>query len=182
MNNSSGLTVSSWSGTAEIPPQAPLTADVSADVCIVGGGIAGLTTAYLLTKEGKSVVLLEQGDTAGGETCRTTAPPRQRDRRPRRRAGKMARQGGPRLAVESHAAAIDKIEQIAAAEGADCDFARVDGYLFLAPGDPPTLLDRELEAARRAGLEVREALPRPDRRLRHRAPPSASPGRGSFTC
>jgi glycine/D-amino acid oxidase-like deaminating enzyme len=44
-----------------------------ADVCIVGAGIAGLTTAYLLTKAGKSVIVLDDGPVISGETERTTA-------------------------------------------------------------------------------------------------------------
>jgi heterodisulfide reductase subunit A-like polyferredoxin len=43
------------------------------DVVIVGGGIAGLTTAYLLSKSGKKVVVIKDGYLASGETGRTTA-------------------------------------------------------------------------------------------------------------
>ena len=57
------------------------------------------------------------------------------------------------MAAESHTAAIDRIESIAHEEGIDCDFRRVDGYLFLAPGQPADLLAEEREAAHRAGLE-----------------------------
>jgi glycine/D-amino acid oxidase-like deaminating enzyme len=59
--------------TAVVPSEAQLPGDVTTDVCIVGGGIAGLTTAYLLTREGKRVSVIDDGPTAGGETCRTTA-------------------------------------------------------------------------------------------------------------
>ena len=52
---------------------------------------------------------------------------------------------GSRLAAESHAAAIDRIEAIGVEEGIGCDFRRVDGYLFLAPDDPPRLLEEEKE-------------------------------------
>lgn len=63
-----------WLGPHTEQPLYPqLKEDVSCDVCVVGGGIAGLTTAYLLTKEGKKVVLLEDGDIGSGETGRTTA-------------------------------------------------------------------------------------------------------------
>src|SRR5262249_36130823 len=41
-----------------------------------------------------------------------------------------------------------------------CDFARLDGFLSLAPGDPKDLLDRELAAAKRAGFEDVEMLKR----------------------
>ena len=53
--------------TGEIPVHAALTADVESDVCIVGAGIAGMTTAYLLLQEGKSVVVLDDGPIGGGQ-------------------------------------------------------------------------------------------------------------------
>ncbi|MDQ6652790.1 MAG: FAD-dependent oxidoreductase, partial [Acidobacteriota bacterium] len=48
-----------WMDTAELPLEPPLTERVSADVCIVGAGIAGMSTAYLLAREGNSVVVLD---------------------------------------------------------------------------------------------------------------------------
>jgi glycine/D-amino acid oxidase-like deaminating enzyme/nitrite reductase/ring-hydroxylating ferredoxin subunit len=59
---------------------------------------------------------------------------------------------GAQLAAASHAAAIDEIERIVAEEKIDCDFERLDGYLFSAPGEFPGLLERELAAAHRVGL------------------------------
>lgn len=44
-----------------------------ASVCTVGAGIAGITTAYLLVRAGKSVVVLDDGPIGGGKTGRTTA-------------------------------------------------------------------------------------------------------------
>ena len=43
----------------EAPEFSPLNQDIQVDVCIVGGGIAGITLAYLLTKEGRSIALVE---------------------------------------------------------------------------------------------------------------------------
>ena len=60
--DSSGDRQTFW--TASVTPSrfARLDCDTDADVCAVGGGIVGLTTAYLLMKDGKSVVLLEDGE------------------------------------------------------------------------------------------------------------------------
>src|ERR1043166_4816616 len=69
----SGLTQSSWMKTEKIPSREPLTSNTETDVCIVGAGIAGLSVAYMLAREGKSVVVLDDGPIAGGETERTTA-------------------------------------------------------------------------------------------------------------
>ena len=56
------------------------------------------------------------------------------------------------MAGQSHAAAIDKIEQIVGDEKIDCDFIWLDGYLFVPPGDDLAQLEDELKASHRAGL------------------------------
>jgi len=45
----------------EMPAQPALTADMQADVYVVGAGIAGMTTAYLLARQGQSVIVLDDG-------------------------------------------------------------------------------------------------------------------------
>src|SRR5205085_10375634 len=105
---------------------------IQADVCIVGAGIAGLTTGYLLTQAGQRVVILDDGPLAGGMTQVTSAHLSSAiDDRFVTMEWWHGEQGA-RLAAESHAAAIDRIEQIARDLKIDCDFARVDGYLFCA--------------------------------------------------
>lgn len=47
--------------------------DVDTDILVIGGGISGLTTAYCLAKEGRNVVLVEDGYIGSGESGRTTA-------------------------------------------------------------------------------------------------------------
>src|SRR5688500_7371213 len=62
-----------WTATARLPECPRLDQDATADVCIVGAGIAGLTTAYLLANSGHSVVVVDDGALASGMTSRTTA-------------------------------------------------------------------------------------------------------------
>src|SRR5712691_9714785 len=155
MEPEGGRTLSLWAGTAEVPGRPSLADDVDTDVCIVGAGIAGLTTAYLLTREGRQVVVLDDGPIGGGETGRTTAHLASALDDRFYRLEHLHCEEGARLAAQSHAAAIDRIEAIVAAEAIDCDFERLDGYLFAPPeAADPAELDRELDAARRAGLEV----------------------------
>lgn len=59
--------------TAEVPDQPLLIENTHSDVCVVGAGIAGMSAAYMLTREGKSVVVLDDGPIGGGQTARTTA-------------------------------------------------------------------------------------------------------------
>jgi glycine/D-amino acid oxidase-like deaminating enzyme/nitrite reductase/ring-hydroxylating ferredoxin subunit len=160
MNTPCGHSTSVWMATAPRPEFPSLTRNERADVCIVGAGISGLTTAYLLGRAGKSVIVLEDGLIGSGETQRTTAhlvtvlDDRYVD------LERLHGEDGARLAAESHAAAIDTIERIVREEQIDCDFERVDGYLFNAPDQPDDLLDRELIAARRAGLADTELVDR----------------------
>jgi glycine/D-amino acid oxidase-like deaminating enzyme/nitrite reductase/ring-hydroxylating ferredoxin subunit len=137
-----------------------LSTDVETDVCIVGGGIAGLTTAYLLGKAGKQVVVLEDGALASGQTAVTTA---HLSNAIDDRVAEIERwhgEEGARLAVQSHGAAIDLIESLVDELEIDCSFRRVDGYLFCAPGDDPQILENELAAAQRAGLADAEMVRR----------------------
>jgi glycine/D-amino acid oxidase-like deaminating enzyme/nitrite reductase/ring-hydroxylating ferredoxin subunit len=144
-----------WLGATARPEFAPLTRDLTTDICVVGGGIAGLTTAYLLAEAGRSVVLVEDGRIAGGESGRTTAHLSSALDDGFRRLEKVRGEEGARLAAASHAAAIDEIERLASKLGIECDFQRLNGYLVLGDGDSRDELERELAAAARAGLAVR---------------------------
>jgi len=128
-----------------------LTADLRTEICVVGAGIAGLTTAYRLARGGRKVVVLDDGVIGGGETCRTTAHLTHALDDRYFELERLHGQDGARLAAESHTAAIDEIARIVAQERIDCDFERIDGYLFQPAGDPEYLL-KELEAVRRAGI------------------------------
>ncbi len=129
-----------------------LNQDISVDVCIVGAGIAGISCAYQLSRRGKTVVVLDDGDIAGGETGRTTAHLASAIDDRYVEIERMHGVQGARLAAESHSQAIDTIESIVYEEQIDCDFLRVDGYLFNPPGGDPKNLRQECEAAHRAGL------------------------------
>jgi glycine/D-amino acid oxidase-like deaminating enzyme/nitrite reductase/ring-hydroxylating ferredoxin subunit len=147
-----GRTTSVWMATSVLREEAPLASDAHADVCVVGAGIAGLTTAYLLTREGKGVIVIDDGPTAGGETCRTTAHLVSALDDRFYHLERLHGEEGVRLAAQSHVAAIDRIERIVQEEHIECDFRRLDGYLFVPPGDDIAQLDDELKAAHRAGL------------------------------
>jgi len=159
----SGATQPSWFATAApLPTFGPLRENTTADVVVVGAGIAGLTTAYLLSKEGKNVVVLEDGEIASGESGRTTAHLSNALDDRYSTLEQLFGQEGSRLAAESHTAAIAQIEQIVGQEQIDCDFSRLNGYLFLAKSGTHQLLTEELEAAHRAGLTDVDWLPEAD--------------------
>lgn len=151
-------TRSSWPQAADLLETPALTQNLRTDVCVVGAGLAGLTTAYLLTREGRSVVVLDKGPVGGGNTGRTTA---QLSNALDDRYSELIRIHGvqkARLAAHSHTAAVDMIEAIAREENIDCDFERVSGYLFAS--DSQNVLDEELEAAHQVGLSRVERVAR----------------------
>jgi glycine/D-amino acid oxidase-like deaminating enzyme/nitrite reductase/ring-hydroxylating ferredoxin subunit len=153
--------LSAWQATAALPEFPPLAGDERVDVAIVGAGIAGMTTAYLLARAGKRVAVLDDGPIADGMTAVTTAHLTAVIDDRFVEMERLHGEGGSRLAAQSHSAAIDRIEAIVAAERIDCAFERVDGWLFQPPGADPALLDRELDAARRAGMRVEQAARAP---------------------
>src|SRR5919109_470052 len=129
-----------------------LSKNVTVDVAIVGGGIAGITSAYLLSRSGKDVAILDDGYIGSGETSRTTAPiTHALDDR----YYNIEKKHGPksaRIAAESHTAAINFIETTVKKEGIDCHFKRLNGYLFLDSSDKESSLNQELHALKNAGI------------------------------
>ena len=143
-----------WIDTAHRPITTPLDRDADADVCVVGAGIAGLTTAYLLARGGATVAVLDAGSVGNGNTAMTTAHLSYVIDDTFKEMLRLHGPDGARLAHESHAGAIDAIESICAGEHIDCRFERLDGYLFLGRKDKESSLDEEMEAARAAGVKV----------------------------
>jgi glycine/D-amino acid oxidase-like deaminating enzyme/nitrite reductase/ring-hydroxylating ferredoxin subunit len=150
---SNGTSTPYWLASADMPVFPPLPGDTRTEVAVIGAGIAGLTAAYLLSREGKRVVLVEAMQVGAGETGRTTAhfmPPDDRYFEIEKSFGADT----ARKVAQSFAAATDLAESIARQEAPDCDFERLDGYLYCLPGQDANILEKELQAARRAGVAL----------------------------
>ena len=153
MKAADGHTTPLWKSGLKTPTYpAPSAGGERAEVIVVGAGIAGLTTAYLLSREGYDVVVLDEGEIGSGQTERTSAHLGSVLDDGFHAVEKLLGETATQIAHASHAAAIDLIEQISRDEKIDCDFARVDAYLFPGkPGDEREL-EKELDAAKRAGV------------------------------
>jgi glycine/D-amino acid oxidase-like deaminating enzyme/nitrite reductase/ring-hydroxylating ferredoxin subunit len=152
MKSESSNTVSLWMASADVPQMNPLSTDQKVDVCVVGSGIAGLTTAYLLSQEGQSVIVLDRATIGGGETSRTTAHLASVIDDGLQEIDSLHGTEALRLHVQSHQAAIDRIEQIVRDQEIDCDFTRLDGYLFASDDKDGDYLRKEQDAAKKAGI------------------------------
>ena len=143
-----------------MPSTRSLPQDLDVDVCIVGGGIAGMTSAYLLSKEGKRVCVLEDSEIGSGQTGRTTAQLSHVLDRRFSDLEKVHGEVGARMIVTVHSAAMRKIEEIIQREGIDCDLETVDGYLFSGGKIESGFFQKELSASIRAGLLEVQAIRR----------------------
>jgi glycine/D-amino acid oxidase-like deaminating enzyme len=150
---SSGWSTPAWFGDLQEPLKfEKLAQNISVDVAIVGGGIAGLTTAYLIYKSGKSVALLEDGYIGSGETGRTTAHITHALDDRYYNIVKKHGENGAKLAAESHTTAMHFIDRTVREESIDCEYKRLNGYLFLNSTDKKSTLEKELNAIKNAGI------------------------------
>jgi glycine/D-amino acid oxidase-like deaminating enzyme/nitrite reductase/ring-hydroxylating ferredoxin subunit len=155
-------TSSYWIDSVSLPRFPKLNQDVSVDVIVVGGGIMGVTTAYLAKQAGKTVALLERARCASVDTGHTTAHlTAVTDLRLYEIARTFSRDAA--LATwEAGMAAIDQIVSLIRRHDIDCDFHWVPGYLHASLRDPDPRrieeLEREADAARDLGIRA-ELLP-----------------------
>jgi glycine/D-amino acid oxidase-like deaminating enzyme/nitrite reductase/ring-hydroxylating ferredoxin subunit len=158
----SGHTLSAWMPDVDTPAYPALAADAECDVCVVGAGISGLTTAYLLTKAGQRVVVLDDGPRiADGESARTTGHVATSFDDYYHKVEQTHGAATARLVADSFAAAVNRMEYIVREEDMDpSTFERLDGYWFVGRGDTVRTLDDELAATHRAGLVDTERLAR----------------------
>jgi glycine/D-amino acid oxidase-like deaminating enzyme/nitrite reductase/ring-hydroxylating ferredoxin subunit len=147
-----GESVSIWQKDFEMIRFMPLHRDVDADVCIIGGGIAGLTTAYVLMKEGKKICLLEDQEIGSGQSGRSSAHFSVALDRTFQELENIHGTEGTKLIAQSHMAAIQMVKDIVFQENIACELETVDGHLFTT-GKIKDGIEQELQAIHRAGIE-----------------------------
>ncbi|HET7768557.1 MAG TPA: FAD-dependent oxidoreductase [Chloroflexota bacterium] len=144
-----------WLATAPDEAQfAPQDGDLAVDVAIVGGGIAGLTAAALLKKEGRTVAVIEKDRIAGGETGHTTAHLTEVVDTRYRTLEQDFGEAEARLVAQSSRDAIARIEAFIHEHAIECGFRRVPAWLYAERQEDVDSLLEEREAARRAGMDV----------------------------
>lgn len=153
--------VSPWSIAAGQPLFPKLSGTLAVDVAVIGGGIAGVTAAYELTKAGKKVALLEQAQIGQGVTGWTTAFVTYVTDAP---LAKLAERFGSEdagLAWAAGRAAIDEIERLVRDENIDCGFGRCPAFIYGASeGDLKRLSAASyvMQAAGFSALFVKDGL------------------------
>ncbi len=129
-------THSYWKEVA-LPQFSPLHQAFKVDVLVVGGGMTGITTAYLLKQAGKKVALIERDRCAQVDTSNTTAHLTcVTDLRIHQLVKTFGRDHAQAV-WDAGLAAIQQIEKIVASEKIDCQFVRIPGYLHASLKDSP---------------------------------------------
>ena len=144
------------------------------DVAVIGSGIAGISTAYELCKRGKSVIVIDRGRICGGMTSRTSAHLAPLCDDLVSEMTKIKGKDATKLFCDSQAAAVDRIEEIQKKEKIDCDFRRLDGYLFQGRDMPADVIDQEMDAVREVGAPVHRLVGVPLEGLRRPPRPALS--------
>lgn len=141
-----------WEQTAQIGRRAPLKRDITADVCIIGGGMPGLLTAFELQKRGFETVVLEAGRICGGVTAGTTA-------KITAQHGlcyaKLIEAVGKEQAAQYASAnqrAVERFAELVETESIDCSFERLPAYVYTNEDTKP--IEEEARAAKLLGLDA----------------------------
>lgn len=130
--------------------------DLETEVCIIGGGLAGILTSYLLSKEGKSVVLIEKKKTlASDTTLYTTAFITQSIDTDLVDQVEIFGKKDAKLIWESHGLGIDLIERIVEAEKINCYFKRCSNFVYASREKDIEALKEEQEIYEELGIQTR---------------------------
>jgi len=132
-----------------------LTQDAECDVCVVGGGVSGLSVALGFAERGLSVIVLEASCIGAGQTARSTAHLCTALDERYFRLERSHSQEIAKAAADCHGRAIEWIERVVARHEIDCGLRRVDGVLVVNAErlkDAKELLTKEHDSAGRAGV------------------------------
>jgi glycine/D-amino acid oxidase-like deaminating enzyme/nitrite reductase/ring-hydroxylating ferredoxin subunit len=144
--------VSFWIDTTDDTDYPALESNIEVDAVIVGGGITGLTAAYLLKKHGIRTAVIEANRIAKGVSGHTTAKITSQHSLKYFKMIKAVGEEMTRQYASANQAAIDMIESIIRENKIECDFKRTPAYVYTQDESYIQKLEDETESALRLGL------------------------------
>jgi glycine/D-amino acid oxidase-like deaminating enzyme/nitrite reductase/ring-hydroxylating ferredoxin subunit len=147
-----GKNTSLWVDSAPETDYPVLKPGLHVDVAVLGGGIAGLTTALLLKRDGASVAVVEAGRVGAGVTAYTTAKVSSLHGIQYQSVESSFGADGARAYAEANEAGLGQIARFIDELGIECDFRRKSAFTYTEDPDDVGRIEDEVEAASRAGL------------------------------
>ena len=141
-----------WIESAPAPAHPVLSSDVDADVAVVGAGIAGVCTAWELARAGRRVALLESDRVVAGTTGHTSAKLTSLHTLRYADIRNAFGADAARDYAQSQQGAVERVDEVARELGIDCELERIPAYTFVESDDGVAAIEREVDAARDAGL------------------------------
>ena len=138
-----------WAQSCSIPERDRLNGDMETEIAVIGGGMAGILTAFLLQKEGCRVTVLEARRIGSGQTRNTTAKITSQHGMVYRSLVQILGEAGARRYAMANQTAVEEYRRIVEEESISCDFEEQDAYIY---GDDVQNLRAEAETAARLGL------------------------------
>lgn len=152
-----------WMASVPFPNFEQLKTDLKVDVAIVGGGIVGITSAYLLKQSGLKVAVLEAERILHGTTGHTTAKiTAQHDLIYQTILAKMGQENAQQYA-DANQAAIGIIDSIIRQNNIECDFSWQPAYVYTQEEKEVEKIQEEAGVAMKLGLAATylEEIPLP---------------------
>lgn len=129
--HTSGATDAVWTKTfpySKIPTFPKLKQDLETDVLVIGSGIAGVTIAYELVRQGTKVTMVEARNMLSGETGRTSGHlSADHDEGYTEFAKKQGKEHA-KINAQSHQYAIERVGQISKELGIECEYRLIKAY------------------------------------------------------
>ncbi|MBO5413541.1 MAG: FAD-dependent oxidoreductase [Clostridia bacterium] len=147
--------ISYWVDSTKKTNFPKLNSNLSTDVCIIGGGMTGLATAYMLKDSGLKVTLLEASEVGMGVTANTTAKITSQHDLFYDYLIKSFGLDTAKKYLDSNEEAIQTIENIIKAENIDCNFEHQDAYVYTCSKDYIQKIKDETAAVKSLGLDAK---------------------------
>jgi glycine/D-amino acid oxidase-like deaminating enzyme/nitrite reductase/ring-hydroxylating ferredoxin subunit len=149
-----GRNTSPWVDLAPETDYPVLPPRVHVDVAVLGGGMAGLTTALLLKRDGAKVAVVEAGHVGAGVTAYTTAKVTSLHGTQYQSVESNFGADGARAYAEANEAGLERVAGFVDELKVDCDFRRKPAFTYAEDEGDRDRIEREVEAAQRAGLKA----------------------------
>lgn len=144
--------LSLWIDTSPATRHSSLSGDQAADVVVVGAGIVGLTTALLLQRAGRRVVVLKADRVCMGTSGHTTAKVTALHGTIYSSLVRRYDQETAAVYARANEAALEQVEALVHELEIDCDFSRTPAYTYTLDSERVTEIEAEVGAASAAGL------------------------------